>query len=229
MADVTTPNAVLILGGHGDIGAEIAVRFSAAGHEVIKVGREDFDLTDPGSIDRWLSNSRPPIGVLVHSAGVNQPKPFVELSDQEIRHSFSANVEGFLHLTRQLIPELAAASGRIVVLSSIFGFLSRVGRLPYAMSKHALIGAVKTLALELAPDGILVNAVSPGYIDTRLTRANNDQATIDRLSRSIPLQRLGSVGDIAEVVHFLGSSSNRYITGQDIVADGGLSIDGGRN
>jgi NAD(P)-dependent dehydrogenase (short-subunit alcohol dehydrogenase family) len=220
--------AVLVLGGRGDIGVQIAARFERAGHEVVSVGRSEFDLRDATSIDQWLAGARPTIGVLIHSAGVNTPKPFVEVSDQEIRDSFSANVEGFLHLTRQLIPELIAAQGRVVVLSSIFGFLSRVGRLPYSMSKHALVGIVKSLALELAPEGVLVNAVSPGYIDTRLTRANNDPETIERLSRAIPMRRMGEPADIAELVYFLGSSENRYVTGQDVIADGGLSIDGGR-
>jgi NAD(P)-dependent dehydrogenase (short-subunit alcohol dehydrogenase family) len=222
------PPAVLVLGGRGDIGASIARRFVAAGHEVLAVGRADFDLTDPESIDAWFDQPHPPIGVLVHSAGLNHPKPFIDLTDVEIRECFAANVEGFLHVARQTIPDLAAQQGRIVVLSSIFGFLSRIGRLPYAMSKHALIGVVKTLALELAHESVLVNAVSPGYIDTSLTRANNDAATIARLTSSVPMQRLGTPDDIAEVVYFLGSPSNRYITGQDIVADGGFSIDGGR-
>ncbi len=220
--------AVLVLGARGDLGAAIVDRFAAAGHEVIGTGRAEFDLTDPSSVDAWFDRPRPPIGVLVHSAGLNHPKLFLELADAEITECFAANVEGFLRVCRWVIPELVAARGRVVVLSSIFGFLSRVGRLPYAMSKHALIGVVKTLALELAADGVLVNAVSPGYIDTRLTSQNNDLATIERLRSAIPLGRLGAPDDIAEIVHFLGSSANRYITGQDIVADGGLSVDGGR-
>ena len=96
------------------------------------------------------------------------------------------------------------------------------------MSKHALVGAVKTLALELAADGVLVNSVSPGYIDTKLTRANNDSATIARLEAAIPLGRMGSPDEIAELVFFLASDTNRYISGQDLVIDGGFSIDGGR-
>jgi 3-oxoacyl-[acyl-carrier protein] reductase len=219
---------VLVLGGRGDIGSAISERFAAAGHPVLAVGRAEFDLTDPASIDAWFDRPHPSIGVLVHSAGLNHPKRFTDLTDREIRECFSANVEGFLQVTRRAIPELAAERGRIVVLSSIFGFLSRVGRLPYAMSKHALVGVVKTLALELAADGVLVNAVSPGYIDTALTRANNDEATISRLTTAIPLQALGRPEDIAEVVYFLGSSANRYVTGQDVVVDGGFSIDGGR-
>ena len=220
--------AALVLGGRGDIGSAIAERFASSGHEVLAVGRAEFDLTQPQSIDAWFDRPHPPIGVLVHSAGLNVPKPFAELTDIEIRECFAANVEGFLRVARLTIPELEAQQGRIVVLSSIFGFLSRVGRLPYAMSKHALVGVVKTLALELAQQGVLVNAVSPGYIDTRLTRANNDEATIARLTSAVPMQRMGAPADIAEVVYFLGSSHNRYITGQDVVVDGGFSIDGGR-
>lgn len=222
------PPAVLVLGGRGDIGSAITERFLTAGHEVLAVGRADFDLTEPQSIDAWFKLPHPPVGILVHSAGLNYPKRFADLTDAEIRECFAANVEGFLQVARRSIPELVAHQGRIVVLSSIFGFLSRVGRLPYSMSKHALVGVVKSLALELAEDGVLVNAVSPGYIDTRLTRANNDDATIARLTSAVPMQRLGSPADIAEVVYFLGSSNNRYMTGQDIVVDGGFSIDGGR-
>jgi NAD(P)-dependent dehydrogenase (short-subunit alcohol dehydrogenase family) len=219
---------VLVLGGRGDIGAAIAGRFQQAGREVVAVGRSDFDLTDSSSIDRWFDRPHAPIGVLIHSAGVNHPKRFIDLSDAEIAESFSANVEGFLRVVRRVMPELVRANGRIVVLSSIFGFLSRIGRLPYSMSKHALVGVVKTLALEYAADGVLVNAVSPGYIDTRLTRANNDSATIARLEAAIPLGRMGSPDEIAELVFFLGSEANRYISGQDVVIDGGFSIDGGR-
>jgi NAD(P)-dependent dehydrogenase (short-subunit alcohol dehydrogenase family) len=220
--------AVLVLGGRGDIGSAIARRFEASGHEVLAVGRADFDLTRPESIDSWFDRPHPSIGVLIHSAGLNYPKRFTDLNDAEIRECFAANVEGFLRVARRTIPELAEHQGRIVVLSSIFGFLSRIGRLPYSMSKHALVGIVKTLALELAENGVLVNAVSPGYIDTRLTRANNDEATIARLTAAIPLRTLGAPDDIAEVVYFLGSAQNQYMTGQGVVVDGGLSIDGGR-
>ena len=222
------PPAVLVLGGRGDIGSAIAERFAAAGHQVLAVGRADFDLTEPEAIDAWFDRPHPSIGIVVHSAGLNYPKVFAELTDAEIRECFAANVEGFLHVAKRVLPELVAQEGRMVVLSSIFGFLSRVGRLPYAMSKHALVGVVKTLALELAEQGVLVNAVSPGYIDTRLTRANNDDATIARLTSAVPMRRLGTPQDVAEIVYFLGSANNRYITGQDVVVDGGFSIDGGR-
>lgn len=150
---MTTENdsSVLVLGGHGDIGAAIATRFRQAGKEVIAVGRGDFDLTDPSSIEAWFDRPCVLIGVLIHSAGLNHPKRFMDLTDSEIAESYSANVEGFLRVVRRLMPELVISKGRIVVLSSIFGFLSRVGRLPYSMSKHALVGVVKTLASNVRP------------------------------------------------------------------------------
>jgi 3-oxoacyl-[acyl-carrier protein] reductase len=224
-----TKPGVLVLGGTGEIGSSIALKFQSNGHEVLSCGTKDFDLSSTESIKRWFERPRFEIGVLVHAAGFNNPKLFVDLSDEELRQSLEVNLEGFLKVTRCLLPELIALRGRIVAVSSIFGFLSRSGRLPYSASKHALIGACKTLAIELGGDGVLVNSVSPGYINTELTSKNNDSETINRLKRNIPVQRLGLPSDIAEAAYFLGSESNQYITGQNIVVDGGFSIDGGRN
>lgn len=221
--------AVLVLGASGGIGSAVRDRFAREGHDVVGTSSTDLDLTDPEGIERWCSASRPSFGVLVHSVGRNFPAPFDELSDAEIRTCFDVNVTGFLGVMRHLQRELVEHQGRVVVLSSLFGFLSRRGRLAYAMSKHALVGIVKTLALELGPQGVLVNAVSPGYIETRLTRQNNDAASIARLEEAIPLRRLGSPEDVAEAVYFLGSARNRYINGHDLVVDGGFSVDGGRD
>lgn len=220
---------VLVLGGHGDIGTAIAQRFSAAGHAVTSVGRADMDLGKPETIDAWFAQARPAYGVLVHSAGLNLPKPFAQATQEEIEHCFNVNVYGFLRVLRHALPGLVETKGRIVILSSLYGFLARVGRLPYVMSKHALVGMVKTMALELAPQGVLINSVSPGYIDTKMTSQNNDAATIATLVSQIPLKRMGTPEDIAEAVHFLGSAANRYMTGQDMVIDGGFSVNGGRD
>jgi 3-oxoacyl-[acyl-carrier protein] reductase len=221
--------AVLVLGGTGEIGSSIATRFENGGHIVLSCGSNDFDLSSAKSIRTWLDRPRPQIGVLIHSAGFNNPKLFIDSTDEEIRRSLEVNLEGFLVVTRHLLPELIERRGRIVVISSIFGFLSRRGRLPYSVSKHALIGACKALAIELGSYGVLVNTISPGYIQTALTSKNNDRETIDRLKRNIPVKTFGLPSDIAEAAYFLGTKSNQYITGQNIVVDGGLSIDGGRN
>ncbi len=220
---------VLLLGGHGDIGTAIGARFAAAGHRITALGRADMDLCEPATVDAWFDRNKIAYGVLVHCAGLNVPKRFAELTQTEIEQSFEVNVNGFLRVLRHALPGLIAAHGRIVVISSLYGFLARAARLPYVMSKHSLVGIVKTLALELGPDGVLVNAVSPGYVDTRMTRKNNDSTTIAKLVSHIPLGRMARPEDIAEAVYFLGSEANRYITGHDLVVDGGFSVDGGRN
>lgn len=218
----------LVLGATGDIGVAIAARLAADGHEVVGTGSADLDLADPAAIDAYFAAARPRFSVLVHSAGRNFPAPLEELTDAELAMCLAVNLTGFVSVVRHLRDELAAAEGRIVVVSSIFGFLSRRGRLAYAVAKHGLMGAVKSLALDLAGSGVLVNAVSPGYMATRLTSQNNDPATIARLAEAIPLGHLGTPEDVAGAVAFLASPANRYVTGQDLVVDGGLSIDGGR-
>jgi len=214
----------LILGGKGDIGSAITHRLSKTGIEAIAVGRADFDLTNNVQINAYFDKNGNEFDILIHSGGLNNPKLFELLRDEEIRESLDANVHGFLTVVRKILPYWKSKQwGRLVVISSLYGFLARKGRLPYVMSKHALNGAVKTLAIELASDGVLVNTLSPGYIATKLTYKNNTPDVIERLVSSIPVGRMGDPKDIAEVALFLVSPENRYINGQDIVVDGGYS------
>lgn len=113
--------------------------------------------------------------------------------------------------------------GRILNISSLWSIVSRVGRTSYAMSKAALNGMTRSLALELAPYNILVNAVAPGYVLTDLTRQNNSAVELDAIRKTIPLQRLAEPQEIANVVAFLCSEQNTYLTGQTIVVDGGFT------
>jgi 3-oxoacyl-[acyl-carrier protein] reductase len=216
----------LVTGGKGDIGTSIVAHLAAQGMQATAAGRQDFDLTVPAQIDAFLG-ARPAYDVLVHCAGYNVPKRFDQLEDAELRLSLEANLHGFLHVARRLLPYWAEKkSGHVVVISSLYGQFGRAGRLPYVMAKHALLGAVKTLAIEWAPLGIMVNAVSPGYIATKLTYRNNSPEKIAQLVAGIPAGRLGEGRDIAEVVAFLAAESNRYLTGQDITVDGGYSVGG---
>jgi 3-oxoacyl-[acyl-carrier protein] reductase len=217
----------LVLGGKGAIGKAIVSRLADSGYEVTAAGRDDFDLTNDDEISSFFGDRRADFDVLVHSGGCNTPKIFESLTDDEIRHSLEANLFGFLRVARHCIPHLKInGKGRIVVISSLYGFLGRRGRLPYVMSKHALNGVVKTLAIELGPFGVLVNSVSPGYIATPLTYRNNSSEDIEKIVNSIPVGRLGAPADIARVVEFLCSAQNTYINGQDIVVDGGFSSGG---
>lgn len=220
-------NRALVLGGKGDIGSAITSALRTDGMEVMAVGRTDFDLGVAEQIDAFFVHYGNTFDVLVHSSGLNVPKPFEQLSEQDIRTAMDVNLYGFLHVARLCLPHWQQGNGaRVLVVSSLYGFLGRRNRLPYVMSKHALNGAVKTLAIEWAEYGVLVNSLSPGYIGTKMTYANNSPATIARFNAGIPLRRLGTPEDIAEVAAFLCSPRNRYLTGQDIVVDGGFSAGG---
>jgi len=217
---------VLVLGGRGDIGSAICERFRERGDDVRATGRAEIDLGSPDSIERYFAHASRDCDVLVHSAGLNNPKTFADLSAEEIAASLQVNVQGFLSVLKQVEAGLRAQRGRVLVISSLYGFLARRGRLPYVLAKHALVGAVKTLAIELASDGVLVNALSPGFVLTKMTTKNNSPETIKRFEAGIPLGRLGTPREIAVVSDFLCSPDNTYITGQDIVVDGGFSIGG---
>ena len=98
--------------------------------------------------------------------------------------------------------------------------------MPYVISKHGLIGFVKTLAIELGSIGATVNAVTPGYINTKMTSKNNTPETIEKIVKGIPVGRMGTPEEIADAVAFLASEQNTYINGHDLVVDGGYSIGG---
>ena len=137
------------------------------------------------------------------------------------------NFTSFLRLARVIAPRMAEAGGGVItVISSLYGLFGRAGRLPYAASKHALNGIVQTLAIELGPRGIRVNAVSPGFIDTKLTRKNISGDRLRELERNIPAGRLGHPDDVADVVGYLHGPSARYITGQNLIVDGGFIAGG---
>jgi 3-oxoacyl-[acyl-carrier protein] reductase len=113
--------------------------------------------------------------------------------------------------------------GRMVNISSIWSIVTKPGRITYAMSKAGLNGYTRSLAVELAPYNILVNAVAPGYVNTELTRQNNSEQELQTICKAIPMKRLAEPIEIARLVSFLCSEENSYLTGQCLVIDGGYS------
>jgi 3-oxoacyl-[acyl-carrier protein] reductase len=218
---------LFLTGGHGEIGAAIRVRFEREGYEVVAPRSRELDLSDVAAIPAFLAGHPDGFDAFVHCAGFNTPRPLSEVPVEELERSFRVNALSFVRICQLLAPGFERRGGGYVLgISSIYGVISREKRLAYSTAKHALIGAVKSLALELGPLGVLVNALSPGFIDTALTRRNNDEATIRTLAAATALRRMGTPADMAEVAWFLCSPANRYVTGHDVVADGGYTAGG---
>lgn len=221
---------VFITGANGDIGSSMKEVFLLKGYNVISPSSKELDLSDSSSIDNYFSTNNHRISILIYCAGINDPKSFDAVTEVDVLKTMEVNTFSFFKVVQKVAPFMIEQKrGYILGVSSIYSFLGRKGRIPYAMSKHAMNGLMKTLAIELGCYNILVNNVSPGFVDTKLTRKNNSQEKIQSFVRMIPLAKLATPKDIADIAYFLCSTQNRYITGQNIVVDGGLSIGGFQN
>ena len=218
---------LFITGGSGDIGKAIINVFEDNDYTIIAPSRKELDLEKLTEIDKYFHQENIDIDVYIHSAGHNDLVKFQDASNSEIERSLKINSLSFLRIMTHFRKILVTKKrGSVLVISSLYGTLARHGRLPYVLSKHSLMGIVKTLAIELGPYNININALSPGFVDTKMTRKNNDNQKIQKIKNSIPLGRLASTKDIANVTHFLCSDMSKYINGQNIIVDGGFSSGG---
>ena len=215
----------LVTGASRGIGAAIAARFREAGAEVLTPARDELDLSSSASIDAYLAGLREPVEIVVNNAGINPLGGTTEVRDCDLQKVLQINLVAPVRLIAGLVPGMRARGyGRIVNISSIFGgAVAKERRIAYSASKAGIVGLTRALAVELAPSGILVNAVAPGYVNTQLTRQNNIPQELEQIQKTIPLHRLAEAEEIAEVVAFLCSQKNSYITGQTLLVDGGFT------
>jgi 3-oxoacyl-[acyl-carrier protein] reductase len=164
------------------------------------------------------------VDILVNNAGITRDQLTMKMTDEEWDKVLAIDLKSVFLCTRAVLrPMLKQRSGRIISMSSVVGIIGNTGQANYAAAKAGIIGFTKTIAKEVASRGITVNAVAPGFIDTPMTQtlpAERKQA----LLANIPLGYLGTPRDIAETVAFLASEEARYITGQVITVDGGISL-----
>ena len=216
---------LFITGGNGEIGYSIVEIFKNNGYEVISPNSKELDLRDSKLIDEYF-NYNNNFDVFIHCAGINNPSLIEDLDFDNIKETIQINTFSFYEILKKIMPYQKINGGYILAISSLYGQISKSGRAAYAMSKHALIGLIKTAAIELGKYNIKINAISPGFVDTNLTRKNNDSDKIKFLEEGIPLGNMAKPIDIANVAYFLCSDKNTYITGQDITVDGGFICGG---
>ncbi len=242
-----------VTGGAGGIGWETAQAFLAEGARVAVCGRagetldharrsrtEDFmvqeaDVESEAALKAAIDEVGAAFGrldVLVNNAGIDSFQDMTNFSRDRFRQVMDVNVAAVFTATSAALPSMKAAEApSVVCIGSIHGTLTTAGRADYVASKSALIGATRALALDLAPHGVRINLVSPGAIETPMllrgwaTKAPgiNTELLKARAGALHPLGRIGKPGDIASAVLFLASEEAAFITGTELMVDGGLS------
>ena len=229
---------VLVTGATRGIGQAIAQHFYHQGHKVYGTGTSVMevppkyltayyaaDFTDRDQIEA-LSHSLSDlnINVLINNAGINRIKNFLDITPEDWQDQHMVNVYAPYRLSQAVIPGMQDHQwGRIVNIASVWSKVSKIGRAAYSANKFALDGMTKAMAAEFGKDKILINCVSPGFIDTELTRLNLGADGIKKMLERVPMNIMGNRFDIAELVSWLSSEENKYMTGQNLVIDGGFT------
>ena len=237
----------LVTGGSRGIGREIVLCLAALGARVVINYRENreaaeevlekvlggggaaelapFDIARQDEVEeavKGVIDRHEKVDILINNAGMTVDGLLLRQSAPDWDRIIDVNLRGVFHCTRAAGRRMIRQRyGRIVNLTSVVGQMGNAGQSVYAASKAGIVGFTKSMARELAPRGITVNAVAPGFIETEMTASLNEE-TRSRYLEAIPLARFGSGGDVARTVAFLVGPGGGYITGQTIAVNGGL-------
>jgi len=227
----------VVTGATRGIGYAIAERLLKDGLEVIVTGTKkngkhpagssyyQVDFLDEDSTNKFINFlKKQQINILVNNAGINKISEFSSIDINDFDRILRINLRAPFQICQAVIPYMEKIKwGRIVNLTSVFGNISKEYRAAYSSSKFGLDGMTVALAAEVSEKGILANSVGPGIIDTDMTRDVLGDSGIAKLKGQIPMKRLGQVSEIASLVSWLVSNENTYMTGQNLMIDGGFT------
>ena len=232
-------HVALVTGAGRGLGRACALALSGAGARIIAVSRTEAELAGlageaPGSVETWVEDvtgdallerieALDRLDVLVNNAGTNRPQPFLEVTDDVLDGMLDLNVRAAFRVARSAARVMMRhGSGSIVNMSSQMGHVGSPRRTVYCMTKHAIEGLTKAMAVELGPHGIRVNTVSPTFIETPLTRPFfEDPKFAEFVLGMIPMKRIGTVDEVAAAVLYLASPASGIVTGTSLRVDGG--------
>lgn len=190
----------------------------------VAYGCDVSDFAACGEMMEYIIKEYGRLDILVNNAGITRDGLIMKMSEEAFDAVLNTNLKGTFHTIRHAFRYLLKQkSGHIINISSVSGVMGNAGQANYSASKAGIIGLTKSVARELASRGITCNAVAPGFIDTEMTEAMSEQAK-EAVKAQIPMQRVGTVADIAHTVAFLASDHASYITGQVISVDGGMHM-----
>ncbi|WP_446898105.1 3-oxoacyl-[acyl-carrier-protein] reductase [Clostridium sp. LBM24168] len=201
---------------------ELVKQIEEFGSKVITARGDVSIFDDAKKIVKVAVEKFKTVDILVNNAGITKDGLILRMKEEDFDRVIEVNLKGAFNCIRHVSPIMVKKrNGKIINISSVVGIAGNAGQVNYSAAKAGIIGLTKSAAKELAARGINVNAVAPGFIKTSMTEVLSDKVKEGILS-SIPLNRIGTADDVAEVVAFLASTSSDYITGQVINIDGGM-------